>query len=148
MSNTATDARIVSMRAELLAEILLRELKPEFLANSKGSTPYDLFIGFKTHDGGLNTFAVEVKATENVVRNPYRLQLGAKMLETLLRANIKVLLLVINVRNNKCYFTWSDKISVPEENVRARSKSLELELIEVTEATKKQLYDEVRLPMK
>lgn len=65
MSSQSSRAQLIGRRAELMAELFLQEFEPLFI--SRPTTPYvgyDLLVGFRNHKAGVNTFAVEVKSTE------------------------------------------------------------------------------------
>ena len=98
-----TKANQVILRGELMAELFLQELEPKFLAETNiANLPFDFFVGFSNSKGGVNTFAVEVKATENNIRNKFRLKADAY--RALAYSNIPVLLLVVNVKDNHLLF--------------------------------------------
>lgn len=95
----------VLLRGELMAELFLQGLEPKFLAEANlANLPFDFFVGFSNSKGGVNTFAVEVKATENDIRSKYRLR--ADVYKALAYSNIPVLLLVVNVKDNLIYYSW------------------------------------------
>lgn len=99
-------------RGELMAEMFLESLEPQFVAKSTSSNlVFDFFIGFLNPNGGINTFAVEVKATERSIQGTYLLP--AKIYKILSNSNIPVLLLVVDVKENEFYYSWlSDKPEV------------------------------------
>lgn len=115
-----------------MAEMFLESLEPQFVAQSTNSKlVFDFFIGFLNPNGGINTFAVEVKATGRSIRGTYLLP--ANIYKILSNSNIPVLLLVVDVKENEFYYSWlSDKpevsrlkndVRVPVSKVDKESKS-------------------------
>ena len=66
-SVSTAPTNLVARRGELMAELFLQELEPAFVAQPVTDFAYDFFIGFSKPDGGINTYAVEVKATEQPI---------------------------------------------------------------------------------
>jgi hypothetical protein len=95
---------IVSRRGELMAELFLQELQPVFVAQPVTDIGYDFFIGFTNSEGGLNTYAVEVKATQHPVNEKYRMP--GDQFRRLVSSNLPVLLLVAEVKQNHLYYAW------------------------------------------
>jgi len=95
---------MVDRRGELIVELFLQDLEPAFVAQSTLDFGYDFLVGFINAEGGINTSAVVTKATEQPV--PDRYGLPKKIYEQLAYANIPVLLLVANVKENRLYHAW------------------------------------------
>lgn len=104
MSKKITHRHFVERRAELMAELFLQELEPEFLSRPTQDFAYDLLVGFKNGKGGINTFAVQVKATE--LPPPTNFPLPRGTFERLTSSNIPVLLLVADAKQNRLYYAW------------------------------------------
>ena len=103
MTRSSTKNSLVAQRAEIMAELLLQELGPHFVARNAGvDSGYDLFVGFDNPKGGVNMVAVQVKATAQPVKGRFRLQ--RKHFDMLANSNIPVLLLVINVKQNEFFY--------------------------------------------
>jgi hypothetical protein len=103
----------VGRRGELLAELFLQELEPEFLAKAPSENfAFDFLIGFLNEDGGFNSFAVEVKATETPVSGEYSVK--RNLFRKMANSNIPVLLLVIDVKRNELFFAWPEEETVTQ----------------------------------
>lgn len=89
-------------RGELLAELFLQDLGAEFVARPTADLGYDFFVGFSNPDGGINIAAVEVKATDRPIQSRYPLQ--KRLFRRLANSNIPVLLLVVNVKENRLFY--------------------------------------------
>ena len=94
----------VGRRGELIAELFLEDLKPEFLARSSEDIGYDFVVGFTNPKGGINTTGVEVKST--AINVPSRFPLEKRSYDRLANSNIPGLLLVVDVKLNKIFFAW------------------------------------------
>ncbi len=103
-SVSTAPANLVARRGELMAELFLQELEPAFVAQPVTDFAYDFFVGFSKPDGGINTYAVEVKATEQPVNGKYRMP--ANQYLYLANSNIPVLLLVVDVKRNRLFYAW------------------------------------------
>jgi hypothetical protein len=134
MSDRSTRAR----RAELLAEVFFQELKPKFV--TRPPTPdvgYDLLVGFPNDKSGINTYAVEVKSTEEAV-GP-RFPIERKAFNRIVHSNVPGMLLVVDVKHNRLYYAWL------RPNGEARgTATVSIPMIEVTEATKAELRRQLR----
>jgi len=99
-----------------MAELFLQELEPDFVAKPAAEDfAFDFLVGFSNKDGGVNTYAVEVKATESPVRDTYRLP--RRVFDYLAHSNIPLLLLVVDVKQNSFYYAWPKQDStVKAEN--------------------------------
>lgn len=134
-----SNSQIVSRRGELLAELFLEELNPEFMARSPDQFGYDFLVGFPNSRGGINNISVEVKSTERVPRGQY--VISKRLFDRLSRSNTPALLLVADVKDNKLFFAWltSDLPASSEvaENVR-------IQITEINDITKEELRDKLR----
>ena len=116
MSTQTTRSQMILRRGALMAELFLQELGATYIAKSNAPDfPFDFFIGFTTATGGLNTYAVEVRATEQLVAGHYALR--GRLVDYLAQSNIPVLLLVVDVKRNRLYYAWGNSIaSAPRSN--------------------------------
>lgn len=118
--NMNSSANQVGRRGELLAELFLQDLKPAFFLKSQASNfEFDFLIGFKNVNGGLNAFAIEVKATEKPIRGHFLI--GSKPFDRLRHSNIPVILLLVDTKENNIYYTQLKDHSNPSrlsESVR------------------------------
>jgi hypothetical protein len=127
---------LIDRRGELLAELFLQDLQPEFIAKPSTDLGYDLFVGFRNSKAGLNVIAVEVKSTEKMVRD--RIQVKKSLYDRWSNSNIPVLLLIVNVKDNKLFYHW------PTPEISRESQSLvtlTVQATEIDEANRKQLRD-------
>jgi len=95
---------IIGRRGELIAELFLQDLNPSFVAKPTTDFGYEFFVGFPNSDGGINNYAVEVKATERPV--PSSVPISTAIYERLTHSNIPALLLVIDVKQNRLFYSW------------------------------------------
>jgi hypothetical protein len=97
---------LIGRRAELMAELLLQDLGASFVAKPSHDFGYDFLVGFPTPKGGINLAGVQVKATQNLVRE--RFPLPVKQYLLLIHSNIPTLLLVVDVKNDRFYYAWPE----------------------------------------
>jgi hypothetical protein len=117
-----------------MAELFLEELRPAFVARPTADMGYDYFVGFENPDGGLNVSAVEVKATEQPVNGRY--PLPKQRYRRLANTNIPVLLLVVDVKQNRLFYA----LPGPESsNGERESTTIPVSLTEVDDRTKSEL---------
>ncbi|HMO24959.1 MAG TPA: DUF4365 domain-containing protein [Tepidisphaeraceae bacterium] len=135
MSSRKTPSDLLDRRAELMAELFLQELNPTFISRPTQDVGYDLLVGFTNRRGGINTIAVEIKATERPPAPRFRLMRDT--FKRLANSNIPGLLLVADVKRNQLYFAWltggqvadSGNVIVPLTPVDIETtKSLEAQL--------------------
>ncbi len=69
MSEAKSRSLYVERRGELLAELFLQDLNPEFVARATGDVGYDFLVGFRNSRGGVNNISGVVKTTERLVQN-------------------------------------------------------------------------------
>jgi hypothetical protein len=130
MSARTDRSSLPARRAELLAEVFFEELKPEFVA--RPPTPdvgYDLLVGFRNEKSGINTFAVEVKSTEEPV-GP-RFPLPRTTFDRLAHSNVPAILLVVDVKRNQLYYAW-----LLANGEKRGTPTVSVPLTELTDATK------------
>lgn len=134
--NAKERAELVGRRGELLAELFLQDLRPAYLGRAElANAPYDFFVGFPSERGGINTFAVEVKTTENLEQAVYAIP--KRLLDYLALANIPVILLVADAKNNRLFYAWGDAIGKRTESQGDAEESVRIPLT---------LLDEKSLP--
>jgi hypothetical protein len=139
MNRTRSKNDSVGRRGELLAELFLQELKPEFVARPSDDFVYDFLIGFQNPRGGINNIAVEVKATEQLARKQY--SISKRRYVRWAYSNIPILLLVIDVKENRYYYAWAS----PEVSSNAGdSETIRVDLTEVNDSTKAHLLETLR----
>ena len=139
MNQTRGKNETVARRGELLAELFLQELEPEFVARPTADFGYDFLVGFRNRKGGINNIAVQVKATERPARKQYSISKG--LYNRWAYSNIPVLLLVIDVKESRYYYAWAS----PEVSRSAGDiEILRVELTDITDSTKAELLEELR----
>jgi hypothetical protein len=138
-STRSKNNEIVARRAELLAELFLQELEPEFVAKSSADFGYDFLVGFRNPRDGINNVAVEVKSTEQLAGKRY--PISRQLYDRWAYSNIPVLLLIVDVKENQYYYAWAS----PEVSRSAGdSKTLRVDLTEITDSTKAELLERLR----
>lgn len=132
---TATEhAQLVERRAELMAELFLQELDPLFVTSARDSDiGYDYLIGFSNADGGVDTYAVQVRATEENAGRDIKLE--RRLFNRLAKSNLPALLLVIDVKNNEIFYSLPVDASDPMPTQKAAT----VPLTHATDETKQQL---------
>src|SRR5438045_3430855 len=99
MKRTNSHPELLGRRGELMAELFLESLDPVSVARPPQDFGYDLLVAFKNSKGGINTFGVEVKATQRPV--PSRFVIDKRTYDRLAHSTIRGLLLVADVTHNK-----------------------------------------------
>ena len=104
----------MARRGELLAEQFLLGLKPDYVTEMPGSDlGFDYIAFFTKPDKAPVAVAVQVKTTERGINGRYAFP--AAQLSRLFHANLPVLILVIDVKNNEIYFNWiKDAVSAEQ----------------------------------
>ncbi len=139
MNQTRSKNEIVGRRAELLAELFLQELEPEFVARPSADFEYDFLVGFRNPRGGINNIAIEVKSTEQLARKQY--SVSRRKYVRWAYSNIPILLLIVDVKENRFYYAWAS----PEVSSNTGdSETLRVELTEITDSTKADLLKKLR----
>ncbi|WP_417913276.1 DUF4365 domain-containing protein [Candidatus Electronema sp. TJ] len=129
--------QVVKRRGEILAELLLQDMEPFFLAKATADVGYDFLAGFPNEEGGINNYAVQVKATEEPVASAVRTD--AEQYERLAHSNIPALLLVIDVKQNKLFYSW-----ITPHAGEINNNTVEIPVIEITDAVKKELQQQLQ----
>lgn len=97
----------VTKRGNLLAQEFLFELEPKQVVytGDEKESPFDYLTLFTKEDGSLATLAIAIRATESPVKEGNFFP--TEDLEKLKKSNIPVLILVIDVKRNHCFFGWA-----------------------------------------
>lgn len=141
MTANVPHSEFVARRAEILAELGLQKLQPAYLENTSGSGVYDFIVGFNTSAGGLNTFAVEVIATEQPVPGEFPVRESRR--RRLLNANIPVLLLVVDAKHNQLYYALDP---VRDPNVRRTKTALIVPVVPLDDDSRPALLERLQAP--
>jgi Domain of unknown function (DUF4365) len=131
MKMTSSHADFVGRRSEVLAELFLQELEPKFLARPSLDLGFDFLVGFQNQEGGVNTFAVEVKGTENNISSSF--PLDKRSYRRLVNSNVPGFLLAVNVKQNKLFYAWPDRGNTLIHGGTGRIK---VPVTEINESTK------------
>jgi Domain of unknown function (DUF4365) len=128
---------LLGRRAELMAELFLRDLEPSSLWRpGQIDNGVDYFITFVNRRGGTNSFAIEVKATEREVKSTF--PVDEKTVRSMLLSNMPSLLLVVDAKMNKLYFAWIDKELT---NSPSKAGKIDLKVKAVTDTQKRKLRE-------
>lgn len=130
---------VIERRGELFAELLLQDMEPFFLARAAADVGYDFLAGFPNEDGGINNYAVQVQATEQPVTATVRAD--AEQYERLAHSNIPALLLVVDVKRNRLFYSW---ISPDNLQKHSTASSISVPVTELTEVVKEELRRELQ----
>lgn len=130
-----SQAHMIWRRGELIAELFLQDLNPTFVAKPTSDFGYDFYLGFQNANGGINNYAVQVKATSRPV--PSRFPLHTKLYKLLTHSNIPALLIVVDVKQNKLFYAWlSPEMS---KNVQETKTTIRIPVTEVNDLVKEEL---------
>lgn len=134
MNNKHSHTEIVGRRGELLAELFLQDLNPSFVAKPTSDFGYDFFIGVPNTHGGINNYAVELKATERPVAAHF--PVNASLYERLANSNIPALLLVVDVKQNRLFYAWLSSKNLKRE---AKARTIKIPVTEIDDVVKEEL---------
>jgi hypothetical protein len=135
MTTKKSQADMIGRRGELMAELFLQDLNPSFVAKPTSDFGYDFYLGVQNADGGINNYAVQVKATSRPV--PSRFPLNMKLFKLLTHSNIPGLLIVADVKHNKLFYAWltREKGDVDQEG----NNIVRIPVTEVNDSVKEEL---------
>ena len=103
MTARNTRSGLAGRRGEIMAELFFQELDPLFVSRpTTEDIGYDLLVGFRNEKAGINTIAVEVKSTEQLLEPRFSIQRSA--FNRLVHSNVPALLLVADVKQNRLYY--------------------------------------------
>lgn len=134
-------SEMLGRRGELLAELFLQELGAAFVARPTADLGYDFFVGFNNAEGGVNVAAVEVKATDRPVQSHF--PIDKRLFRRLAHSNIPVLLLVVNVKENRLFYAPPSAFS--PGGVRG-ANTLSIPVTAVDESTRNELHEMLASP--
>lgn len=139
--NEAARAQMIERRGELLAELLLEELSPAFLAQPTDDFGYDFFLGISNEKGGVNIAAVRLKSTEQPVSSEFRID--RTLYQSLTHSNVPVLFLVANVKQNRVYYAMPG-LDAPGDP--AGTDMVNVHLTEIDDRVKEELRSRLAAP--
>ena len=133
MSTTTSRSQLIGRRAELLAELFLQELEPAFISRpTTQDLGYDLLVGFPNERSGINTFAVQIKATEKPPGS--RIAIPRSVFDRITHSNLPGLLLVADVKQNRLYYGW-----LKSNNANNGGQAVQIPIAKADETAKKEL---------
>jgi hypothetical protein len=115
---TPQNARLISRRGELLAEMFLTDCGAKVTQAPFGRI--DLLAFFESDHKAFQVAAVEVKAQETPL--PHEFALDPAIIQRAAEFNIPTLLLVVDVKQNKLGFAWLDEFAKSHSHARRGSK--------------------------
>jgi hypothetical protein len=140
MTAKRSHAAFLSYRAELMAELFLQELQPVSLLRSPSiDTGFDFLASFSTNTGRINTFAVEVKATEKEIES--RFAVGARGFHRLVNSNVPGFYLIADVKRNGLFYSWPNSRLAESEPT---SGTVSISVTKLTDNNKKILLTRLR----
>lgn len=134
MKETSTHAGIIGRRSELLAELFLQELQPKFLSRPTQDVGFDFLMGFTNREGGMNTFAVEVKGTEHAISSSF--PIDKRLYRRLVSSKPPGFLLAVDVKQNKLFYAWPER---DETSLDSTTGKIKVPVIEINDRTKSEL---------
>jgi hypothetical protein len=134
MSATSTHSDLLGRRSELLAELFLEGLQPKYLSRPSVDLGFDFLVGFINHEGGVNTFVVEVKGTERPVTSPF--PVDKRSYRRLAASNIPGFLLAVDVKQNRLFYAWPER---RDSRRYSGNGVIRVPVIEVNDETKSEL---------
>ncbi len=125
---------MIDHRGELIAELFLQDLNPSFVAKPTSDFGYDFFVGFPNTSGGINNYAVQIKATERPV--PSRFPVQTTLFEHLAHSNIPAMLIVVDVKQNRIFYAW---LTPEDAGERREARTIRIPVTEVDDVVKEKL---------
>jgi hypothetical protein len=134
MKTISSNSELVGRRSELIAELFLQELGPKFLSRPSQDLGFDFLVGFKNPEGGLNTFAVEVKGTERSISSSF--PIDKRSYRRLVSSNVPGFLLAVDVKQNKLFYAWPKR---GNDNLYSGTGTIQVPVTEINDKTKVEL---------
>jgi hypothetical protein len=123
-------ASIVGHRASLLAELFLNELGATVLRIPDArEIPLDYVAVFQHDDRATAIVGVEVKGTERLENGHFSMR--QQWISEAQHWNIPVLLLVVDVKDNRVFYTFADELE--RQPSRARVANVQISVLNATE---------------
>jgi Domain of unknown function (DUF4365) len=120
-----------------MAELFLQNLEPTSIARPPVDFGYDFLVGFANKEGGINYFAVEVKATDRFV--PSLFIIDRRTYDLLAHSSIRGFLLVVDVKHNDLFFGWPPRVDTRYQG----SGSVGIPMTKINDATKTELRQQL-----
>lgn len=138
MKTANSNPDYVVRRSELMAELFLQELKPTFLSRPTRDIGLDFLIGFHNARGGINTFGVEVKGTQQPVSSSFALD--ERSYRRLANSNVPVCLLVVDAKQNRMFYAWPQRDS---DGPRNGTSKVHVPVTEIDEKTRTEFLNQM-----
>jgi len=110
----------------LIAELFLQDLKPTFLSRPTKDFGLDFLIGFANSKGGINTFGVEVKSTQQPISSPFAVD--KESYQRLANSNVPVCLIIVDAKQNKLFYAWPGE---GNGGLRSRNSKVQVPVTEI-----------------
>ena len=135
----------IQQRASLLAEMFIRELNPFFLAQaSYQGNRWDYIATFRTKTNPNLVITVDVMGTIVPLRSEFIFPASPHWVRSLNDTSDNLLILVINVLEDKIYWGWAKLAAVVRDPSVKGAALVRLPLVESNEASKAKLLAEIK----
>jgi hypothetical protein len=138
MKTAHSNPDYVTRRSELLAELFLQDLKPTFLSRPTSDIGLDFLIGFNNSKGGINTFGVEVKGTQQPISSSFALD--ERSYRRLANSNVPVCLLVVDAKQNRLFYAWPQR---DNGSSRSGASKVNVPVTEIDEKTRTEFLNKM-----
>lgn len=135
------EAWYIEERATLLAEDFLLKLGPAFLSKPDKGLKLDYIVFFQQPKKPLITIGVLVEATQKQIQE--QISFYPIPARWILRSNIPVLLIVIDVKHNEVYFNWLQDELSSKYIIRSVQKLPQIALRKFTQDEMNKLQEEI-----
>lgn len=106
----------VERRADILAEMFLRDLNPKFLAQASfQGAVWDYMVAFQTTGGKLIHVAVQVRATEQPFSAKFTFAALPQQVNQFLKSNLPVLILIVDVKTKSYAWNWASNAKIVKD---------------------------------
>lgn len=130
---------LIGRRGELLAELFLQDLGAFSVVTTTGDFSYDLLANFENGRGGVNTYAILVKATEKPVAS--RFAIPTVELKKIAYSSLPTMILVADVKMNRIYHAW---LTSMRNFIKSETNFTSIPIQEIDDAFKEKLVKQLR----
>jgi Domain of unknown function (DUF4365) len=113
----------------------LQSLDPVSIARPPANLGYDLLVSFKNSRGGMNTFGVVLKATEQT--EPSFVVVDRRTYDLLAHSTIQGFLFVADVKRDKLYYAWPPRLDTKQ----SKPRTIRVRITPINEKNKKELRE-------
>jgi len=118
-----------------MAELFLQSLEPISIARPPADLGYDFLVSFKNSKGGMNTFGVQVKATEQPVSSS--VVINRRTYDLLAHSSIQGFLLIANVKQGNLFLGWPPR----HDTRKGQPNTIRVPMLRIDEENKKELRE-------